>query len=119
VSGVPVCIGRLLLTCSDFKFSVGDGFELSEIQFTPPKRTRHGQDSFDAAVWISFKVKLRIIECHCQLRYFTLDGWNALTINFCTCTKVGKNHDARFSEKTGVTVMFSTDTIESTIVIKQ
>jgi len=27
--------------------------------------------------------------------------------------------DARFSEKTGVTVMFSTDTIEPTIVIKQ
>ena len=29
-----------------FKFSVDDSLELSEIQFTPPKRTRHRQDSF-------------------------------------------------------------------------
>ena len=46
VSGVPVWIGRLLWTCSDFKFSVGDSLELSGIQFTPPKRTRHRQDNF-------------------------------------------------------------------------
>ena len=55
-SGVPVWIGRLLWTCSDFKFSVGDSLELSGIQFTPPKRTQHRQDSFvasDVAVWIS------------------------------------------------------------------
>jgi len=34
--------------------------ELSGIQFTPPERTRHRQDSFvvsDVAVWISFKSK--------------------------------------------------------------
>jgi len=29
-----------------FKFSVDDSLELSEIQFTPPKRTRHRQDIF-------------------------------------------------------------------------
>ena len=37
--------------------SVGDSLELSGIQFTPPKRTRHRQDSFvvsGVAVWISF-----------------------------------------------------------------
>jgi len=57
VSGVPVWIGWLLWTCSDFKFSVCDSLELSGIQFTLPKRTRHRQDSFVAsgvAVWISF-----------------------------------------------------------------
>jgi len=45
------------LARSDFKFSVGDSLELSGIQFTPPKRTRHRQDSFvvsGVAVWISF-----------------------------------------------------------------
>jgi len=47
VSGVAVWIGQLLLTCSDFKFSVGgDSLELSGIQFTPPKQTSHRQDSF-------------------------------------------------------------------------
>jgi len=40
---------RLLWTCSDYKFSVGDSFELSGIQFTPQKRTRHRQDSFVAS----------------------------------------------------------------------
>jgi len=30
---------QLLLTCSDFKFSVGDSLESSGIPFTPPKRT--------------------------------------------------------------------------------
>ena len=43
--------------CSDFKFSVGDSLELSGIQFTSPKRTRHRQDSFAVsglAVWIGF-----------------------------------------------------------------
>ena len=57
VSGVAVCTGQLLLTCSDFKFSVGDSPELSTIQFTPPKLSRHRQDSLVAsgvAVWISF-----------------------------------------------------------------
>ena len=56
-SGVPAWTGRLLWTCSHFKFSVGDSSELSGIQFTPPKRTRNGQDSFVVscvAVWISF-----------------------------------------------------------------
>ena len=38
--------GQLLLTCSDFKSSVGDSLELSGIQFTTPKRTRYRQDSF-------------------------------------------------------------------------
>ena len=55
VSGVVVWIGQLLLTCSDFKFSVNDSLELSGIQFTPPKRTRQRQESFvvsDMAVWI-------------------------------------------------------------------
>ena len=50
-------IGRLLWTCSNFNFSVGDSLELSGIQVTPPKRTRHRQDSFvvcGVAVWISF-----------------------------------------------------------------
>ena len=50
VSSVQVWIGRLLWTCSDFKFSVGDSLELSGIQFTPPKWTRHRQDSFVVAV---------------------------------------------------------------------
>ena len=53
-----VWTGRLLWTCSDFKFSVGDSPVLSGIQFTPPKRTRHRQDSFvvsGVAVWISFQ----------------------------------------------------------------
>ena len=56
VSCRVVCIGQLLLTYLDFKFSVGDNLELSGIQFTPPKRTRHEQDSFvlsGEAVWIS------------------------------------------------------------------
>jgi len=34
----------------DFKFSVGDSLELSGIQFTLPKRTRHRQHSF-CRVW--------------------------------------------------------------------
>ena len=58
MSGVSLWTGRLLWTCSDFKFSVGDSLELSGIQFTPPKWTRHRQDSFvmsGVAVWISFK----------------------------------------------------------------
>ena len=58
LSGVAVWIGQLLLTCSNFKFSVGDSLELSGIQFTPPKRTRHRQDNFvvsGVAVWISLK----------------------------------------------------------------
>ena len=48
--------------CSIFwltDFSVGDSLELSGIQFTPPKRTRHRQDSFvvsGVAMWISFKI---------------------------------------------------------------
>ena len=49
---------QLLLTCSDFKFSVGDSLELSGITFTPPKRTRHRQDSFvvsGVAVCIGFQ----------------------------------------------------------------
>jgi len=46
VSGVPVWIARLLWTCSDFKFSVGDSLELSGIRFIPPKQTRRRQDSF-------------------------------------------------------------------------
>ena len=57
VSGVPMWIGRLPRTCSDFKFSAGDSLELSGIQFTPPKRTRQRQDSFvmsGVRVWISF-----------------------------------------------------------------
>ena len=59
VSGVTVTvwIERLLLTCSDFTFSVGDSLELSDIQFKPPKRTRHRQHSLvvsGVAVWISF-----------------------------------------------------------------
>jgi len=57
VSGVPMWIGRLLWTCSDFKFSVGDSLELSGIHFTPPKRTRHRQDSLvvsSVVMWISF-----------------------------------------------------------------
>ena len=57
MSGVPVWIGWLLWTCSDFKFSVCDSLELSGIQFTLPKRTRHRQDSFvvsGVALWISF-----------------------------------------------------------------
>ena len=36
-----VNIGRLLRTCSDFKFSVDDSLELSGIQYTPPRQTRH------------------------------------------------------------------------------
>ena len=40
VSGVAVRIGQLLLTRSDFRFSVGDSLELSRIQFTPPRQTR-------------------------------------------------------------------------------
>ena len=56
LSGVAVWIGQLLLTCSDFRFTVGDSLELSGIQFTPPKQTWHRQDSSvvsDVAVWIS------------------------------------------------------------------
>ena len=34
------------LTCSDFGFSVGDSLELSGIQFTPSRQTRHRQDCF-------------------------------------------------------------------------
>ena len=37
---------QLLLTCTDLNFSVGDSLELSGIQFTPLKRTRHRQDRF-------------------------------------------------------------------------
>ena len=51
-------LSMMLLTCSDFKFSVGDSLELSGIQFTPPKRTRHRQHSFvvsGVAMWISYK----------------------------------------------------------------
>jgi len=69
LSGVPVWIGRLLWTCSDFKFSVGDSLELSGIQFTLPKRTRHRQDSFvvsGVAVWISFKRQAYLQSCSGQ-----------------------------------------------------
>ena len=58
VSGVPVWMGPLLRTCSDFRFSVGDSLEFSGIQFTPPKRTWHRQDGFVVSgveVWISCK----------------------------------------------------------------
>jgi len=57
VSGMAVWIGRLLLTCSDFRFSVVDSLELSRIQFTPPMQTRHRQDCFvwsGLAVWIGY-----------------------------------------------------------------
>ena len=60
LSGMVVWIGQLLITCSDFKFSISDSLELSGIQFTPPKRMRHRQDSFvmsGVAVWITFKVE--------------------------------------------------------------
>jgi len=36
--------GRLLRTSSCCKFSVGDSLELSGIQFTQPRRTRHRRD---------------------------------------------------------------------------
>jgi len=36
----------IALDVIDFNFFVGDSVELSGIQFTPPKRTRHRQDSF-------------------------------------------------------------------------
>jgi len=55
VSGATMWIAQLLLTCSDFRFSGGDSLELSGIQFTPPRQTRHRQDSFvgsGLAVWI-------------------------------------------------------------------
>ena len=42
--GVPVWIGQLLWTRPDFTFSVGDSLELSRIQITPPKWTRHRQE---------------------------------------------------------------------------
>ena len=57
VSCATVWIGQLLWTCSDFTSSVGDSLEWSGIRFTPPKRTRHGQDSFVVScvvVWIRF-----------------------------------------------------------------
>jgi len=39
MSGVSLWTGRLLWTCSDFKFSVGDSLELSGIQFTHADKT--------------------------------------------------------------------------------
>jgi len=57
VSGVALWIGQLLLTCSDLKFSVGDSHESSRTQFTPPRQTRHRQDSFVGSglvAWIGF-----------------------------------------------------------------
>jgi len=57
VSGVAVWIGQLLLTCSDLRFSVVDSLESSRTQFTPPRQTRHRQDSFvgsGLAAWIGF-----------------------------------------------------------------
>ena len=42
----PVCVVSGMPMCSSFKFSVFDSLELSGIQFTRPKRTRHRQDSF-------------------------------------------------------------------------
>jgi len=55
VYGFAMGTGQLLITGSEFKFSVGDSLELSRIQFTPPRQTRHRQDCSVAsgvAVWI-------------------------------------------------------------------
>ena len=79
VSGVLVWIGRLLWTCSDFQFSVGDSLELLGIHFTPPKRTRHRQDSFvvtGVVVWISLSLQNVAVVCF----------WSART-NSCSFTK--------------------------------
>ena len=51
------CEVHLLLTCLDFTFSVGYSLELSRIQFTPPRQTRHRQDCFvgsGLAMWIGY-----------------------------------------------------------------
>jgi len=73
VSGVPVWIGWLLWTCSDFKFSVCDSLELSGIQFTLPKRTQHRQDSFvvsGVALWISFNWVVSSVPFICSEQTF-------------------------------------------------
>ena len=51
VSGVAAWIGQLLLTFSDFTFSVGDSLELSGTQFTPPDTTQTALSG--RAVWLS------------------------------------------------------------------
>ena len=50
----PVCV--VSGARSDFKFSVGDSLELSGIQFTLPKRTRHRQDSFVDFLSVLFSI---------------------------------------------------------------
>ena len=99
VSGVPVWIGRLPWTRSDFIFSAGDSLELSEIQFTPPKRTRHRQDSFvvsGEAVWIGSTSNLVPERRLASVRGFWSagpDAWNSLSshLYFINDTAVSKH----------------------------
>ena len=86
VSGVAVWIEQLLLTCSDFQFSVGDSLELPGIQFKQSKQTRHGQNSFvgsGAAMWIINQSINRVTSA------MNLDSGSVQLI-CCEQTKVGK-----------------------------
>ena len=85
VSGAAVWIGQLLLTCPDFKFSVADSLERSNIQFT-----RQGGHDTDKTV-------LSRLALRCELAF-------KIILTTCSSESVVKQRYCRTPTRVGVAV---------------